>query len=149
VNAFPSNTDDVIDSRDVIAAIEELSELHQPGPVDITGTVDGQPCAEMAQDDLFALLAALKALAAEASDYADWEDGVTLVRDSYFEDYARELVEDCGYFVNSGQSPYSASHESIDFNAWPYRCIDWRQVATELQSDYTSVQFDGVTYWVR
>lgn len=27
--------------------------------------------------------------------------------------------------------------------------IDWKRAAEALQSDYTSVEFDGVTYWVR
>ena len=27
--------------------------------------------------------------------------------------------------------------------------IDWAQAAHELQMDYTSVDFDGVTYWIR
>jgi hypothetical protein len=29
------------------------------------------------------------------------------------------------------------------------RCIDWNEAASELQMDYTAVEFDGVTYWVR
>ena len=41
------------------------------------------------------------------------------------------------------------SATTINFNAWPYRCIDWQQVADELRQDYTSVSFDGITYWVR
>ena len=28
-------------------------------------------------------------------------------------------------------------------------CIDWAQAARELRMDYTSVDFDGVTYWIR
>ena len=32
---------------------------------------------------------------------------------------------------------------------WPYSCIDWEQAAEELQQDYMSVEFDGVTYWMR
>lgn len=32
---------------------------------------------------------------------------------------------------------------------WPASCIDWDQASRELQMDYTAVDFDGVTYWVR
>lgn len=80
--------------------------------------------------------AALLKLADEASGYAaDWEHGETLIRYSYFKEYAQELAEDCGM---------------IPANlAWPCTCIDWDQAARELQMDYTSVDFDGVTYWVR
>ena len=34
-------------------------------------------------------------------------------------------------------------------NQWPLYCIDWEYAARELKHDYTSVDFDGVTYWVR
>ena len=111
-----SNDKDIIDSRDVIERIDELED-----------SLDSDEAAE---------LAALKALAEEASDYApDWEYGETLIRDSYFKDYAQELAEDCC------DMPADA--------AWPFRCIDWAQAARELQMDYTAVEFDGVTYWVR
>lgn len=124
------NRDDIIDSWDVIARIEHLSQLREPGPVDL-GDDNYTP-----QDELFAELAALEKLAEEASGYAaDWEHGEQLIRDSYFETYARELADDIC---------------AIDDNAkWPMTCIDWEQAACELQMDYTSVEFDGVTYWIR
>jgi hypothetical protein len=79
---------------------------------------------------------ALKAFAEEAEGYcSDWRHGETLIRDSYFETYAQELAEDIG---------------AINANAsWPNNCIDWEQAARELQTDYTSAEFDGVTYWFR
>jgi hypothetical protein len=80
--------------------------------------------------------ATLKSLADEASGYApDWEHGETLIRDSYFKEYAMGLAEDIGA-INKDAS-------------WPNTCIDWEQAAHELQMDYTSVDFDGVTYWIR
>lgn len=81
-------------------------------------------------------LASLQALAKEAEGYAaDWKHGEALIRDSYFKAYAMELAEDCGMIKPDAQ--------------WPNSCIDWDQAARELQMDYTSVEFDGVTYWVR
>ena len=78
----------------------------------------------------------LEALQSEAEDYSpDWHHGECLIRESYFEDYAQELAEDIG---------------AIDPNAhWPNDCIDWERAARELQYDYTAVDFDGVTYWIR
>ena len=145
----PSNRDDIIDSRDVTARIEELES-------DRTALVDAitEASAEMPDEDpdgkppvdattAEALrdweeengdeLKSLKALADEGEGCSDWGYGCTLVRDSYFEKYAQEFADDIG---------------AIDRNAkWPLDCIDWEKAARELQMDYTSVDFDGVTYW--
>ncbi len=113
----PSNMDDVLDSRDIIERIELLESLED-------------------RDELEAEeLTALKALTEEASGSPDWSYGETLIRDSYFQNYAQELAEDCGMLK--------------DATSWPLTCIDWEQAARELQYDYTSAEFDGVTYWIR
>ena len=111
-----TNSEDVIDSREIIDRIAYLE--------------DSEDADEIEER------AALVALAEQAEGYApDWQYGRTLIRDSYFKDYAMELAEDIG---------------AIDSNAsWPNTCIDWDQAARELQMDYTSVEFAGVTYWVR
>lgn len=153
----PDNFDDVIDSRDVIARIEELEGEREALDDAFTTAYedwqaiprgdDGDAEAHAAQiraerdlnnwDDEYAdELRILKALADEASGYAaDWQHGETLIRDSYFKDYAQELAEDIG---------------AIDNNAsWPLTCIDWDQAARELRMDYSAVDFDGITYWIR
>lgn len=59
----------------------------------------------------------------------------TLIAESHFEDYARELAEDIG---------------AIDKNAsWPLNRIDWEAAAEDLKADYTEVVFDGRTYFIR
>ena len=132
------NTDDTIDSRDVIARIEELEASleceHDARETTLSfdyAIQDGANFPESADE-----LRILKALADEASGYAaDWPHGETLIRDSYFKDYAMELADDIG---------------AIDNNAsWPLTCIDWDQAARELQMGYSAVDFDGVTYWIR
>jgi len=149
------NTDDIIDSRDVIARIEELEAEREAldetldemdadynrasygeDGAEHDALIQARKALEEWDDDNAAELAALKALADEASGYAaDWTHGETLIRDSYFKDYAMELAEDIG---------------AIDLNArWPMTCIDWDQAARELQYDYSAVDFDGVTYWIR
>jgi len=57
----------------------------------------------------------------------------TLINDAYFEEYAQRLAEDIGAINDSMQ--------------WPSSCIDWERAAHELQHDYSSVEFDGVTFW--
>ena len=103
---------------------------------DVIERIEELESDENLDDDDRAELATLQALAKEASDYAaDWQYGEALIRDSYFVEYAQELAEDIGA-INS-------------YFGWPNNCIDWEQAARELRMDYTSVDFDGVTYWIR
>ena len=112
-----SNSDDIIDSRQVIERIEELQGL------------------DALEDDDKEELLALEELQSEAEGYSDdWKYGVTLIRDSYFTEYAEELCKDIG------DIPKDIPH---------YIEIDWEKTAANIQQDYTSVEFDGVTYWVR
>lgn len=66
-------------------------------------------------------------------DYADNEP--TLIADSYFAEYARELADDLGLIRSDNQ--------------WPNYCIDWEYAARELQYDYSAVDIDGDRYWIR
>ena len=61
----------------------------------------------------------------------DWYP-VTLIRDSYFKTAMDELLEDIGELPST--LPAYLKIE-VDYDA--------------LQMDYTSVEFDGVTYWYR
>lgn len=133
------NTEDIINSRDVIARIEELESERADtmGGFDRVEDMDDDTRAAFLawEDDNAQELDALRNLADEASAAPDWQYGEVLIRDSYFEDYARELAEDCGMIPTDLK--------------WPCSCIDWEQAARELRMDYMSVDFDGVTYWIR
>ena len=140
-----SNRDDIIDSRDVIARIDELEEELAQAHTDdddagedfeewltaLAESYDGTGREEPAKE-----LLALRALQDDAEGYCpDWHHGATLIRESYFQTYARELADDIG---------------AINRDAgWPTSCIDWEQAAEELQQDYTNVEYDGVSYWVQ
>jgi hypothetical protein len=118
-------SEDMIDLRDVIARVEELEqEIEQEG--------DLMVFEEMAK--LTALLDECKGLGGDEEWRDDWYPA-TLIKDSYFETYAQELADEIGV-VDPAAS-------------WPLTCIDWEQAARELQMDYTSVEFDGNTYWTR
>jgi hypothetical protein len=136
-----SNLDDIIDSRDVIARIEALesdveilAEMRERETLTEEEQGELRDLAETVEDNA-GELAILRALAEEGNGVGDWEFGATLIRDSYFVDYAQELAEDIGAL------PADAG--------WPAYCIDWERAARDLQMDYTSVDYDGVTYWVR
>jgi len=136
-NKAISNDQDVIDSRDIIARIEELE-------ADIEN-IDDMPEGDMLKntvegDEMRAELKVLKSVADECEGCGDWKYGETLIRDSYFTDYTEQLIDDCYELpkeFKSGKWPFS--HMKIDFEA----------AAEELKSDYMSVEFDGVTYWMR
>jgi len=123
-----SNYDEIIDSRDVIARIDELRSERDDAEAPEAWADENPDYADE--------LAALESLAEEAEGYAaDWGHGETLIRDSYFEAYAQELAEDIGAIGHGA--------------GWPSYCIDWTRAARDLQMDYTAVEFDGVTYWIR
>lgn len=130
-----SSTDDLIDIRDVIARIEELREQLPSNASEV------MPGTTLEMYELKEELAMLEAFMDECEGNGgdeQWEGSwypVTAIRDSYFKDYAQEFAEDIGAIKTDV--------------TWPNNCIDWDQAARELQMDYTSVEFDGVTYWVR
>lgn len=120
-----SNQDDTIDSRDVIARIAELQDERD--------ALEGAELAEWSESDDGLELAALEALKDEAEGYCpDWTYGAQLIRNSYFEQAMDELLEDCGGIP-------------CDLPSYLTITVDY----TDLQMDYTAVDFDGVTYWVR
>ena len=84
--------------------------------------------------DLADLRATLQELRAESEGYG-WEDGIGFIRETYFEDYARELADDIG---------------AIDKHAsWPLTHIDWEGAAQDLAMDYSTSEVDGTTYYWR
>lgn len=151
-----NNTDDTIDSRDIIARIEELRDERADlalavadagvafqGSTTTGATASAFMWREKAKAALIEWdetnaeeLHALEALQSDAEQYApDWQHGATLIRASFFKEYAQELADDIG---------------AIDADAtWPCNCIDWDEAARQLKQDYTEVEFDGVTYYVR
>ncbi len=120
-----SSRDDIVDSRSILERLEELNDeiesAGEDGP-------DEDPVAE--RDTLQKLVTDINDVSGDSA-----EDGATLIRDSYFQDYAQELAEDIGA-INKDAT-------------WPNTCIDWEQAARELQYDYSTVEWDDITYWVR
>lgn len=142
-----NNSEDILDVRDIIARVEELeddrqatedaaseeaSKFRKQGR-DLSAIVawDEEHGEELAT--LSALLADMAGNGGDEEWRGDWYPA-TLIRDSYFTDYAQELVEDCGYIAK-------------DFPNWIE--IDWEATARNVRMDYTSTEFDGVTYWYR
>jgi hypothetical protein len=118
MNTSPiTNSDDIIDSREVLGRIEVLQ-----------GTED--------QDELDEL----EALTALIDQIEDPEDGICLVNEDYFEEHTQQMIDDC---YPDLKDRYSGS--------WPYYCLkfDIEMAARDHKMDYTSIEFDGQTYWYR
>lgn len=113
-----NNDQDVIDSRDVIEYFRNF---------------DAHDHMTLEEQTEYEMLASL--VEQGESSCSDWEYGASLIRDSYFHEYAQQFAEDIGAVSGSEK--------------WPLNCIDWDQAAKDLQMDYTSIDFGGVTYWVR
>lgn len=147
------NDQDIIDSRDVIARIAEL----MPFRIDRKGTDDvdiaefktREEAEQFLKDEDYdpeimviteideeaIELSQLKNLAEQGRNLEDWEYGVTLVRDSYFEEYAKQYAEDLGLLPSEP--------------SWPLAFIAWDEAADALKEDYEELDFSGVVYWAR
>lgn len=123
-----SNTDDLIDIRDVIERFEELESAHEDNAP--FGLPDDEALEFRTLGDL---IEACEGNGGDEQWRGDWYP-VTLIRDSYFTDYAMDLLDDIG--VLPADTPW-------------YVEIDREATAKNVQVDYTSVEFDGVTYWIR
>lgn len=68
------------------------------------------------------------------SGYGDFEWGETIIPESKFTEYCKELVMECGYI-------------SDDLPSWVE--IDWEATADNMRADYTEAYFEGDTYLMR
>lgn len=133
------NTANVLDSRDIIERIEYLESITLAYSV----TEDGgqtleipnpSPAAQVNSPESTELYALLD-LQAEGETYStDWSYGETLIRRSYWGEYCKELLTDCGYIPK-------------DLPDWIE--IDYESTAKNMEADYGSVYFDGVEYLIR
>lgn len=142
-----TNSDDLIDVRDVIERFEELEseqeslteardEFTEPSEdLDIAVATLAEWKADYADEmaTLGSLLDDLKGNGGDEQWRGDWYP-ISLIRYSYFVDAMQELVSDIG--VLPKDIPV-------------YLAIDWEKTADNLQVNYSSVGFDGVTYWYR
>ena len=150
-----NNSMGIIDGRDMVEKVEELQEEIDTIEEDIEGlkehidyieededieedTKEEQRELKEHNDRLIELkeeITVFQDVVKEADGYSGFSDGESLIRDTYFVEYAQELAEECGLINDDAQ--------------WPATCIDWEQAARELQYDYSGIYFDNVLYWMR
>lgn len=125
-----TNTDNVIDSRDVIGRIEELEEIKEAL---LEENPSGSTVALWLQGEDGNEYQTLLALADECSNLSnDWEYGESLIHEDYFEQYMDDMVVDC--YELPKDLPWWMSLTS-DYDA--------------LKQDYTEVDFNGKIYYIR
>ena len=131
-----SNNAAVIHSRDIIDRIAALQEERDKCPTDFGDDASPEQRATTWARDYpedAAELAALESVAEQGEQYAAaWHHNEHLIRDDYFTSYAMELL--------SSDLPQDLP--------W-YIKIDEEATARNIQSDYSAIDFDGETYWIR
>lgn len=123
---------DIFDSRDLIARLEELEALEANFLDDDATQEDVDEWTLVLDDEL----ATLRKFAEDAQYCADWEHGETFIHEDYFTTYAKEFVSDCGDIPSS-------------LPDWIESNIDWEGVADDLKVDYSEYELDGNTYYAR
>lgn len=135
-----SNSADILDIRDIIERFEELEDERDGNDEHDDQCGQSGNWAQDNPDDaeeLKTLESLLDELAGSGGDH-QWKGAwypVTLIRDSYFVEAMQELCEDIGDMPRDGFPSYMV--------------IDWDATADNLRADYSSIEFDGVTYWYR
>jgi hypothetical protein len=121
---------DVIDTREIIERFEELESEYDAfdTPEEIKNW------AEL--DEFTILQTTLEELNGNGGDEqwrGDWYP-VTLIAESYFTDYAKEMLEDCG---------------TIPSDLPWYVAVDWEETASNIKVDYSEIEIGGTTYFYR
>lgn len=134
-----SDTDDIIDVRDIIARVEELEEAQSDFEHDDDGNRTAADWAD-ANPDEASELASLASLLSNMAGYGgdeewrgDWYP-VTLIHERHFVDYCEELVKDI---------------DGLPREMPAYLVIDWKKTADNLRVDYSEVEFGDQTFLYR
>lgn len=167
-----SNSQDVIDSRDVIARITELTELIAAEEIseengaepqlDDDGRVreDIATCGECGKSWNDALISERTPAPSARCPYESVHEEIAELKilEALAEEasgspdwkYGESMIRD-SYFTRYAEQladelGYTSGEKA---NSWPFTCLDWEKAADELKQDYMSVDYDGVEYWIR
>lgn len=123
-----SSSADIIDSRDILQRISELESLI--GDMQEEDEADSPDLSEEKEE-----LRLLKALQEECETCtSEFEYGTPLIRESHWVEYCEEMCRDIGDMPRD--------------IPW-YIEIDWEATADNIACDYSTVDYDGITYYVK
>ena len=115
-------TAETFDARELLARYDFLAELFEND--------EASPDEKL---EMFRIEQAIEIIREHAADHP--EDGVTCIRDEFFVDYCRVLIEDwC---------------DEIPKELPDYVAIDWEETAENLRVYYTNFELAGARYWFR
>jgi hypothetical protein len=116
-----------------IEDVDDLEDFENKEEFEDSELVEGIDITDFLEmwDDEFKEIEEINEIEENCTDFIY---GATLIHEDYFEEYCKELVEDCGYI-------------SKDFPSWIE--VDWDATANNMSSDYTSVSYRGDDYYVR
>jgi hypothetical protein len=141
----PIEASEMLDSRDIIERLEELTEhfgaLHEQETEDgETVLAFGEWVKTLPDDDLSYEFTELLNLQNECESCPDWYHGEQLIREDYFEDYIEEMIKEC----------YPIPKE-MDSGEWPFRhfYLNYEAAAKEAEYDYNYVSFMNKNYLIR
>lgn len=101
-------------------------------------SLDLEAYLDLHGDDLPpAELVELESFVSDFKGYApDYNYGETAIHEDYFTEYARSMVEDAGYIP-------------ADLPWFIADAIDWEHVAANVKHDYSAIEWNSETYYVR
>ncbi|MCR4331055.1 MAG: hypothetical protein NUV49_04230 [Patescibacteria group bacterium] len=142
-------SEDVFDSRDVDARIEELEaeeerindeneEKKQEIEEHNAELEEGEEPEEFEAEEMDEGEKEELRILREFKDDCgsrEWKYGLAFINDDYFTEYAEETAYDIG---------------AVDRNAnWPVMFIDWDAAAEALKQDYLTIELEGNTFYYR
>lgn len=129
--------EDVLDVRDIAAQVRKAGYVAYDADTEDFSEDE----RDEAREALEAYASALDRLGVDYEDGAEslaaaWEelDGPTMIREPHWENYVEEYLKELGYLPRD--------------LAW-FIEIDWSATAENVRQDYTDVELDGVTYYIR
>lgn len=138
LNNVTINTNEVIDTRDIVELITEVEDKIAELESDIESIGgDEETKLEHLESELESYQSDLEILENIKDEVgSEFEYGETLIRDNYFTYYQKEMLIDCGMLPK-------------DLPSFIENNIDWDAVADDLKVDYSEIDIEGETYWFR
>jgi hypothetical protein len=128
---------DYIDTRDLAETREELRKELEESYKELVDSVKPEDLEEAYKEwaeDNENDLEKIKQIDQIESEVSEFEHGETLIPECEFENYVEDMVRDCGYIDK-------------DIPSWIE--INWEKTADNLRYGYSTVEYDGYTYYYR